>query len=126
MKTPLLLLPLLGTLLLPVAVASAQADGHAVADEKPALQEKARRLREDAEAIRHAAEAQLAVAKQACWKKFLVSACLDDAAQASRSEKSRAHAKDKEAREIEREIRKREFAEREAKRLEQAPPTDTQ
>jgi len=116
------LLPLLTrALLLSVSAADTLADEGPVTDDKTRLQEQAQGLRGEAATIRHAAEARHKDAQTLCWKKFLVSFCLSDAAKAMRDEKSRAHALDKEARDIERSLRKREFAAREAKRLEQAP-----
>jgi colicin import membrane protein len=114
------LLPLVCSLCLSAGTVLAQPVDNLAADDKPRLQEQARHLREDADVIRRKAETQHEAAQKLCWHKFLVSACLSDAAKALRDEKSRAHAMDKEAREIERDIRKREFAERETKRLEQA------
>lgn len=118
-------------LLLLLAVASWLFAGAARAESNPdpapeaaRTQEQARQLREEANAIRRAAEAEHASAQTTCWDRFLVSSCLADAAKALREQKSRAYLMDREAREIEREIRKRAFAEREAKRREQAePPT---
>lgn len=82
---------------------------------------EARRLRDAASALRTAADQQQETAKKDCWGKFLVNACLDEATKQWRAENAKAGALEKQAREIEREVRKREFAEREAQRLEAAP-----
>lgn len=115
-----LLLLLVFPLWLLAGTALAESDTAAPAGDKPRTQEEARRLRDEANAIRQTAEARHDKAQKTCWDKFLVSACLADAAKSRRDENSRAYALEKEAREIERDIRKREFAEREAKRLERA------
>ncbi len=87
-----------------------------IAEQKPALLEKAGQWRNEATEIRSAAEARHAETQKICWQRFLVSSCLDAAAKALRDEKTRAHAKEKAAREIEIGIRKREIAEKDAKR----------
>jgi len=115
-----LLLLLVFPLWLLAGTALAESDAPAPAEDKPRTQEQARRLRDEANAIRQTAEIRHDKAQKTCWDKFLVSACLDDAAKSRRDENSRAYALEKEAREIERDIRKREFAEREARRLERA------
>jgi hypothetical protein len=99
---------------------------NAETEARPRTREEARRLHEQADALRAEAEERHAREKKACWDKFLVSACLDDAARALREQRGRAQVLDKESREIEREIRKQEFAEREARRLENSPPTSPQ
>ena len=113
------LLPLLTCALLSVGATDTLADEGPVTDDKARSQAQGRRG--EASAIRHAAEIQHKDAQTLCWKKFLVSSCLIDAAKALRDEKSRAYALEKDARDIERSLRKREFAAREAKRLDPAP-----
>jgi colicin import membrane protein len=118
------LLPLVCASWLFAGAAMAQSDSLSAESGQPRTRDQARHLREEATAIRQAGEIRHGAAQKTCWDKFLVSACLADAAKSLRDEKSRAYALEKEAREIERDIRKREFAEREAKRLERAntPP----
>ena len=119
-KQSRLLLPLVCASWLFTGAVLAQSDSVAAESGPPPTQEQARHLREEANAIRQAAEIRHGTAQKTCWDKFLVSGCLADAAKSLRDEKGRAYALEKEAREIERGIRKREFAEREARRLEQA------
>jgi hypothetical protein len=119
-KQSRLLLPLVCASWLFTGAVLAQSDSVSAESSQPRTQERARHLREEANAIRQAAEIRHGTAQTTCWDKFLVSACLADAAKSLRDEKSRASALERDAREIERDIRKREFAEREAKRLEQA------
>jgi hypothetical protein len=107
-------------LLLPAAPALAQSGGDQSGAPSDPLGE-ARRLRSEASALRVAADKQQDTAKQECWHKFLVNACLDEAAKQWRTENGKANALDKQARDLERELKKREFAEREAQRLEAAP-----
>lgn len=83
--------------------------------------ERAKTLHEEANGIRRAAEEINVQAKKACWDRFLVSACLEDARMALRDETARARKLDQEAREIEREVKKQDIAEREARRIEEAP-----
>jgi hypothetical protein len=108
-------------ILLFAAGTAAALDGSpAGAAEADATQVRARQLREQAKAIRAEAEAQSAVAQKRCWERFFVSACQEDAAKALRQAKARAHGLEKEAREIERERRRQEFAAREELRNEAA------
>lgn len=87
-------------------------------DDKSRLEEQARRLHEEADAIRLAADARHAEAKKACWQKFLVNACVEDVTRAMQDEKIRANNLDKEARGIERELKQREIAAKDARRAE--------
>jgi colicin import membrane protein len=110
-------LALAALLSLPFA-AVAQPAEIAAADDSASLQEQARQLHEESAAIRHAADDQHVVAQKACWKKFLVTACLDEAGQAFRNERSKANALESRAGGIERELKRRQVAERDAKRAE--------
>lgn len=82
---------------------------------------RASRLREAATTMRHAAEARHQEAQQACYRKFLVNDCLDDAKRALKAAQIEARKVDGEAREIERSLHRIEVAERDAKRREEAP-----
>lgn len=82
------------------------------------LQADARRLHDEADKARTAAEAEQAKAQKECWHKFLVSKCLDESGQAYRNEKAKANSLDSRARAIERELKRREVAEKEARRQE--------
>lgn len=86
------------------------------ADEAETMRAEARRLHDEADQIRTAAEAQHAQAQKDCWHKFLVSRCLEEAAQTLRSEKARAGGLDSRARALERDLKRREIAAKDARR----------
>ncbi|MRR50311.1 MAG: hypothetical protein EG825_05265 [Rhodocyclaceae bacterium] len=111
-KLPLLLLLLLSL---------ARAEEPLGDEEKHRLLDQARSLKEQAAAIQDAARNRYKEQEAACWKKFLVSDCLDDAKIAHKEEARKANELERQAREIERDVRKREFAMREARRIEDAP-----
>lgn len=90
-------------------------------DEKQALEARARGLRDQASAIRSQADADLATAEKECWNKFLVSACQDEARRRQRQEVDKARQLEHDAREIERDVRVRTVATREARRIEEEP-----
>lgn len=85
-------------------------------DDTAAQRAEADRLHEEAGAVRQTAEAEHAAAQKTCWKRFLVSKCLDDASLSLRKEKARAAGLDSRARAIERDLKRREIAEKDAKR----------
>lgn len=90
-------------------------------DERSRKLDQARELRERASALRAEAKRRHEAAQPECWKKFLVNACLEDARQAQREEERKARALDKEARDIERDVRRDDAAGREAQRAEELP-----
>ncbi|MDR1999941.1 MAG: hypothetical protein LBP94_00190 [Zoogloeaceae bacterium] len=114
MKTPLTLL----TLTVFALTAQAQAPDSAITPtgDPDTLKAQAASLREEARDIRAAAEIEHANAQNACWKKFLVSSCLEDAGQAYRDEKLKASRLESRAHAIDRELKRREIAEKDAKR----------
>jgi hypothetical protein len=112
------LLPLLLLTALPVLAQTAAPLDEA---EKGRLLDRAKVLRDEASALRQAGDAAYETAQKACWQRFLVNSCLDEAKQAHRAEVSRARQLEQEAREIERDVRKREIADKEAQRLADAP-----
>ncbi len=119
---PLLLLFLAGPLLAQGQPQPAPEDRRVITEEeKNELLGKAQALRDQAAAIRSKADAANATAQKECWKKFLVSGCQDDARKAQREEVEKARKLEHEAREIERDVRVREVATREAKRVADAP-----
>ncbi len=119
---PLLLLFLAGPLLAQGQPQPAPEDRRVITEEeKNELLGKAQALRDQAAAIRSKADADNAAAQKECWKKFLVSACQDDARKAQREEVEKARKLEHEAREIERDVRIREVATREAKRIADEP-----
>jgi len=90
-------------------------------EEKNELLGKARAMRDEASAIRDKANREYAASEKACWQKFLVTSCLDEARRAQRQDVERARKIEHEARDIERDVKKRDVATREAKRIEEAP-----
>ena len=90
-------------------------------EEKSELTAKARAMRDQAGGIREKANSDYAVAEKECWKKFLVTACQEDARSVQRKEVERAHKLENEARAIEHDVKLRDVATREAKRIEEAP-----
>ncbi|MDO8932328.1 MAG: hypothetical protein Q7U97_08045 [Rhodocyclaceae bacterium] len=102
-------------------IACAQ-DGAPLSDaEKQQLQERAQSLHEKADALRAEAEELVATANKACWEKFLVNRCIDNAKKERQEKLVTVRALEKEARDIERSLRKRNFAEHEAKMAAEAP-----
>lgn len=108
-------LPFLTTLLFAATAAAQPAVGR---EERLA---EAQRLHQEAAGIRTEAERRHGIAQQDCWDKVLVSGCQEDARKAMRLELERARGLERQAREIEREVKRQEIAERDAKRLEEAP-----
>ena len=104
-----------------LCVAAARADEAAStvsADDPIALKALAARLQDEARDIRSAAEVEHAKAQKTCWKQFMVSRCLDGAGQTLRDEKLKAANLESRARAIQRELKRRELADKEAKRAE--------
>jgi hypothetical protein len=91
------------------------------AAERQALREKALALRTQASDMRGEAERTLVAETKACWKKFLVTRCQDNAKLAKQEKLAAAREIEGTAREIERSLRKVEFAEREARLAEEGP-----
>jgi colicin import membrane protein len=113
-------IPFLLLMLLVGAAAAQQPDGPPPDDRAEKL-ERARRLHDEANAIRAEADRRHSAAQAACWEKFLVNSCLADAKDAQRSETVKARELDKQGRDLEREVKRRDIAEHEAKRIEEAP-----
>ncbi|HEX8986502.1 MAG TPA: hypothetical protein VF816_00960 [Rhodocyclaceae bacterium] len=91
------------------------------ADEKRTLEDRAKSLHEKADKMRQDAEANFAAENNACWQKFLVSSCQKDAKKAKTARMMEASAVEREAREIDRSLRKSNFAEQQTKKAEEAP-----
>lgn len=108
-------------LLLLLSLSPARAQAPLSDEEKHHLLDQARSLKEQGAAIHEAARNRYKEQESACWKKFLVSDCIDDAKIAHKEEARKANELERQAREIERDVRKREFAMREARRIEDAP-----
>lgn len=97
----------------------AEEPGAAAAEDTATLNAEAGRLHDEAKEVRTAAEAEYAKAQKECWHKFLVSKCLDEAGLTLRREKAKATSLDSRARAIERELKRREVAAKDAMRAEQ-------
>jgi colicin import membrane protein len=111
--------PLLLALSLLAGAASAQTAPPA--DSREAKLERARQLRDQADAMRGEADRRYKVADVACREKFFVNSCLDDAHQAQLDQTFKARELEKQARELERDVKRQDIAEREAKRIQEAP-----
>lgn len=96
--------PLDAAALLSIGVPHSQA-------ERDDMAERAALLKEESTLRKAEAEKALADAKTLCWKKFLVSACLDDARVAYRKETSIAKHQERDAQSLERNVRKYDAAE---------------
>lgn len=103
-----------------VPVASVGADPLPLGD-SDSERARVRELKQQADNARQAAEKKFQADQSACYDKFLVSACLDDARKARSAALVAARRPDSEAREIERRLRQREADEREARRAADAP-----
>ena len=90
-------------------------------EEKTLLGERAKALRNQADALRADAETQFVAENKACWEKFLVSSCHDGAKKARAEKLATVRGLEQEARDIERDLRQRNFAEREARMAEEVP-----
>ena len=102
-----------------LCVATARADEAATTtsvDDPIAMKALAARLDDEARDIRSAAEIEHAKAQKTCWKQFMVSRCLDQAGQTLRDEKLKAANLESRARAIQRELKRREIAEKDARR----------
>lgn len=90
-----------------------------ISDDPVAMRAVAARLRGEADDLRRVAAEEHTRAQQECWKKFLVSRCLDQAGQALRDAKLKAANLEGRSRTIERELKRREVAEKDAQRAAQ-------
>lgn len=79
--------------------------------ERDEMAERSALLKEESRLRREAAEKALAEASPVCWKKFLVSACLDDARVAYRKDVSIAKRQERQSQSLERNVRKFDAAE---------------
>lgn len=82
-------------------------------EERQQLLERARALRGQASAKRQDADQRYAAENDACWKKFLVTSCMDDAKMRRVERVKEARLIEREARDIEHDVREREVATRE-------------
>lgn len=79
--------------------------------ERDEMAERATLLKEESRLRKEAAEKTLADASPVCWKKFLVSACLDDARVAYRKDVSIARRQERQSQSLQRNVRKFDAAE---------------
>lgn len=79
--------------------------------ERDEMAERAALLKEESRQRKEAAEKTLSDASPVCWKKFLVSACLDDARVAYRKDVSIARRQERQSQSLERNVRKYDAAE---------------
>lgn len=98
------LVPFDASALLSVGVPRSKAERDEMAERAAVLKEESRLRRETAEKV-------LADASPVCWKKFLVSACLDDARVAYRKDVSIAKRQERQSQSLERNVRKYDAAE---------------
>jgi hypothetical protein len=94
------------------------------AAERDEMADRSVLLTTESEQRKERAELELEAAKTACWKKFLVSACLDDARVVYRKEISLAKRQEREAKTLERNVRKYDAAEKNRQREEETARRD--
>ncbi len=89
--------------------------------EKQQKLERARSLNAEASSMKKEADARQKATNEACYKKFLVSSCLEDAAKVHTQSVREAKRKELEAGELERDVKRREMAVKDAKKAADAP-----
>ena len=115
------LLPLLICLFAHAAWAEAPAVDTITQQEREQLLDRAKSLKTEAGRIKTAAQEKRKEADVACWKKTLVSACLNDARRESIDRNAEARKLEVEANKIERGVRERDRATKRARQAEEAP-----
>lgn len=80
-------------------------------EERDEMEQRATLLQEESRLRKEQAEKALADSKPGCWKKFLVSSCLDDARVAYRKEISISKRQDRESQTLSRNVKKYDAAE---------------
>ncbi|MFA7292317.1 MAG: hypothetical protein WC023_08715 [Rhodocyclaceae bacterium] len=116
----LMIVPLLMSLL--AVPAFAQVDSQPMSEmERQGKLDQARSLRDESARMQKAADASLKAKNEICHKKFLVSSCLEDAHKAHIAESRAAKRKDLEAGELERDVKRRDVAVKDAKRAAEMP-----
>lgn len=100
----------------------AQVDSRPLSEaEKQEKLERARSLKAEASRLQKEADARKTAADEVCYKKFLVSSCLDEAHKAHIKASREAKRLDLEGGEIERDVKRRDVAVKDAKRTHDAP-----
>jgi colicin import membrane protein len=105
-------------LLLPPASRADETPAPSIGEDPIAMKAIAARLRDEAADVRRLATDEHSQAQKECWRKFLVSRCLEEAAQSHRDEDRKAGSLESRARAIERELKRREIADKDARRAE--------
>jgi len=90
-------------------------------EEKQLIEQRVAALRTKADIMRQEAEAEFTAASKACWDKFLVSSCQEDAKKTKKDKLEAMRRIEAEAREIDRKLRKRLHAEHEAEMATEGP-----
>jgi colicin import membrane protein len=88
-------------------------------EERDEMEQRATTLKDESSQRKEEAEKSLTTAKIACWKKFLVSSCLDDARVAYRKDVTISKRQDRESQTLERNVRKYDAFERARQRDEE-------
>jgi lipopolysaccharide export LptBFGC system permease protein LptF len=83
--------------------------------------ERARSLNAEASSMKKEADARQKAANEVCYKKFLVSSCLEDAAKTHTQSVREAKRKELEAGELERDVKRRDMAVKDTKKAVEAP-----
>lgn len=109
-------------LLLAAPTALAQVDSHPLAEgERREKLERAAKLQAEASRLEGEADAKLKAANAACYKKFLISDCLEDARRTHTQEMRTAKRMELEGTELERDVKRRDLAAKDAQRAAEAP-----
>lgn len=117
---PRLLLPFV--LFVASGAVCAQVDSQPLGDaERKERLQRASQLQAEASRLQREADARLKAANAACHQKFLVSSCLEDAKRAHTRESRIATRLDQEGGEIERDIKRRDVAAKQAQRARDMP-----
>lgn len=104
------------------AAAIAQVDSRPYTDaERSERLSRAKQLQDEAARLQKEADVRLKTSSDACYKKFLVSSCLEDARKLHRQESRTATRLEQEGGEIERDVKRRDVAAKEAQRAVDAP-----
>lgn len=83
--------------------------------------ERARSLNTEASRLKKEADARQSAANEVCYKKFLVSSCLEDAAKTHTQNVREAKRMELEAGELERDVKRRDMATKDAKKAVETP-----
>lgn len=109
-------------LLIAAPAALAQVDSHPLAEaERREKLERAAQLQAEAARLESEADAKLKATNAACYKKFLISSCLEDAKRTHTQEVRVAKRMELEGTELERDVKRRDLAAKDAQRAAEAP-----